>query len=203
MGACSPAAVVTPPVEQRILREIIEPAVRGMGKDGAAFTGFLYAGVRVDASGAPRVVEFKVRLGDPEAQPVMMRLQSDLLALVEAAVDQRLDQMAVRWNPRPCLAVVMAADGYPGTPRTGDTIDGLEVRHSLEVKVFHSATREVDGRMVTAGGRVLTVCALGDTVTQAQRTAYEAVDSLAWAGEHHRRDIGWRAAAREPRPLIA
>lgn len=203
MGACSPAAVVTPQVEQRILREIIEPTVRGMAKEGAAFTGFLYASILVDASGAPRLVEFNVRLGDPEAQPMMMRLQSDLLALVEAAVDQRLEQMAVRWNPRPCVAVVMAADNYPGTPRTGDAIEGLDVRHSLEVKVFHSATRDLDGRVVTAGGRVLTVCALGDTVTQAQRTAYEAVDSLAWAGEHHRRDIGWRAAAREPRPLLA
>ena len=197
MGAYSPAPVVTPQVHARILREVIEPTVRGMAADGVPFTGFLYAGLMIDKTGAPKVIEFNVRFGDPETQPVMLRLQSDLLDLVEAGIDARLRQVRAQWDPRPSLGVVMAAEGYPGTPRSGDPISEWDVPDVAGTKVFHAGTRMTDGQVVTAGGRVLCVCALGDTVADAQRRAYAEVAGIAWRGEFHRHDIGWRAIERE------
>ncbi len=196
MGAYSPAPVVTPAVHARAMREVVEPTVRGMREDGVPFTGFLYAGLMIDAQGAPKVIEFNVRFGDPETQPVMLRLQSDLLDLLEAAIDGQLDGIEAVWDARPSLGVVMAAENYPGTPRTGDVIRFAEntVRDS---KIFHAGTSEVNGKVVTSGGRVLCVCALGDSVHAASQAAYAAVDTVGWPGEFHRNDIGWRAIARE------
>jgi phosphoribosylamine---glycine ligase len=197
MGAYSPAPVVTPEVQARVLREIVEPTVRGMAADGAPFTGFLYAGLMIDASGAPKVIEFNVRFGDPETQPVMLRLRSDLLDLIEAAVDGRLAGQHAQWDPRPALGVVMAAEGYPGTPRTGDAINAWDAPDVEDTKVFHAGTRMEGDHAVTAGGRVLCVCALGDTVADAQRKAYAELAGISWPGEFHRHDIGWRAIERE------
>ena len=198
MGAYSPAPVVTPEVHARVMREVVEPTVRGMAADGIPFTGFLYAGLMIDEAGAPKVIEFNVRFGDPETQPVMLRLQSDLLELVEAAIDGRLDEVEARWDPRPSLGVVMAAHNYPGTPRAGDAIRGLDSTPPLGAKVFHAGTKlDEAGRVVTSGGRVLCVCALGDSVADAQREAYAVVDTIGWDGEFHRSDIGWRAIERE------
>ena len=197
MGAYSPAPVVTPDVHARVMREVVEPTVRGMIADGAEFTGFLYAGLMIDADGAPKVIEFNVRFGDPETQPVMLRLQSDLLDLVEAAIDERLHEVEAHWDPRPSLGVVMAAENYPGTPRLGDPVSAWDVPEVPGTKVFHAGTRLVDGQVVTAGGRVLCVCALGDSVAEAQRRAYGAVAGISWHGEFHRHDIGWRAIERE------
>ncbi|RDZ26227.1 phosphoribosylamine--glycine ligase [Lysobacter silvisoli] len=197
MGAYSPAPVVTPEVHARVMREVVEPTVQGMIADGIPFTGFLYAGLMIDHSGAPKVIEFNVRFGDPETQPVMLRLQSDLLDLVEAAIDGRLDQATAQWDPRPSLGVVMAAENYPETPRTGDPISSWDVPVPEDSKVFHAGTKLVDGQVLTAGGRVLCVCALGESVADAQHRAYEAVAGISWHGEFHRHDIGWRAIARE------
>jgi len=197
MGAYSPAPVVTPSIHARVMREIVEPTVRGMMADGKAFTGFLYAGLMIDESGAPKVIEYNVRFGDPETQPVMLRLQSDLLELIETALDERLHETEARWNERPSLGVVMAAENYPGTPRVGDPISSWDVPLPLDVKVFHSGTKLDNGQAVTAGGRVLCVCALGDSVAEAQHKAYEAVAGISWHGEFHRHDIGWRAIERE------
>ena len=197
MGAYSPAPVVTPQVEQRILREIIEPTLAGMAADGCRFTGFLYAGVMIAADGTPKVLEFNVRFGDPETQPIMMRLRSDLVALVEAALAGRLDRVSAEWDPRPAIGVVMAAGGYPGEVRKGDAIGGLDAVPAGDTKVFHAATRAEGGRVLTNGGRVLTVCALGDTVAAAQAAAYRGVDAIRWTGAFCRRDIGWRAIERE------
>ena len=198
MGAYSPAPVVTPEVHARVMREIVEPTVRGMAADGVPFTGFLYAGLMIDAAGTPKVIEFNVRFGDPETQPVMLRLDSDLLDLVEAAIDERLHAIEACWNPQPSLGVVMAAAYYPDTPKTGDVIHGLSVPQAAGTKVFHAGTQlDGDGNVITSGGRVLCVCALGATVADAQRGAYAAMENIAWAGEFHRRDIGWRAIARE------
>jgi len=172
--------------------------VRGMLEDGTPFTGFLYAGLMIDASGAPKVIEFNVRLGDPEAQVLLMRLRSDLVELIEATIDGHLDHEAPVWDERPTLGVVMTAANYPETPRTGDAIDGLDRKLSPLTKVFHSGTAtDADDIVVTAGGRVLTVCAIGDTVAAAQANAYAAVGEIRWDGESHRNDIGWRAIARE------
>lgn len=197
MGAYSPAPVVTPEVHARVMREVVNPTVQGMIADGIPFTGFLYAGLMIDAAGAPKVIEFNVRFGDPETQPVMMRLQSDLLELVEAAIDQRLHETEVRWDPRPSLGVVMAAQNYPDAPRLGDVINSWDVPDVADTKVFHAGTRIEGDHVVTTGGRVLCVCALGDTVADAQRKAYEEVSGISWNGEFHRHDIGWRAIARE------
>ena len=197
MGAYSPAPVVTPDVHARVMREIVEPTVRGMAADGVAFTGFLYAGLMIDRSGAPKVIEFNVRFGDPETQPVMLRLQSDLVDLVEAAIAGRLAGMHAQWDPRPSLGVVMAAEGYPGTPRTGDVISGWDVPDVPDTKVFHAGTKMEGEHVVTAGGRVLCVCALGDSVADAQRRAYAELAGISWHGEFHRHDIGWRAIERE------
>lgn len=198
MGAYSPAPVVTADVHARIMREVIEPTVAGMAADGVPFTGFLYAGLMIDADGAPKVIEFNVRFGDPETQPVLLRLDSDLVELLEAAIDERLDQASAQWNPQCSLGVVMAAANYPGSPRTGDVIHGLDATLPSDSKVFHAGTGiDADGNVVTAGGRVLCATALGNTVADAQRVAYAAVDKIHWDGEFHRTDIGWRAIARD------
>ena len=179
------------------MREVVNPTVQGMIADGVPFTGFLYAGLMIDASGAPKVIEFNVRFGDPETQPVMLRLQSDLVDLVEAAIDGRLDTTGAQWDPRPSLGVVMAAAPYPDTPRTGDVIVGLDDVPAM-AKVFHAGTAlDAEGRVVSAGGRVLCVAALGESVSGAQRNAYAGVAKVRWTNEFHRTDIGWRAIARE------
>ena len=197
MGAYSPAPVVTPEVHARVMREVVEPTVQGMIADGVPFTGFLYAGLMIDASGAPKVIEFNVRFGDPETQPVMLRLQSDLVDLVEAAIDGRLHETRAQWDPRPSLGVVMAARPYPDAPLTGDVIHGLNAVPA-GAKVFHAGTAlDASGNVVSAGGRVLCVAALGDSVGDAQRRAYAGVDAIHWANEFHRNDIGWRAIGRE------
>ncbi|KAF1697224.1 phosphoribosylamine--glycine ligase [Pseudoxanthomonas jiangsuensis] len=197
MGAYSPAPVVTPDVHARVMREVVEPTVQGMIADGVPFTGFLYAGLMIDAAGAPRVIEFNVRFGDPETQPVMLRLQSDLLDLVEAAIDGRLHETEAQWDPRPSLGVVMAARPYPEAPVTGEVISGLDAVPTT-AKVFHAGTvLDADGRVLSAGGRVLCVAALGASVSEAQRNAYAGVDAIGWEHAFHRRDIGWRAIERE------
>jgi phosphoribosylamine---glycine ligase len=197
MGAYSPAPVVTPEVHARIMREVVEPTVRGMAADGVPFTGFLYAGLMIDAAGAPKVIEFNVRFGDPETQPVMLRLRSDLLDLLEAAVDGRIGGAEAQWDPRPSVGVVMAAEGYPGTPRVGDAINAWDAPDVEHTRVFHAGTRMEGEHAVTAGGRVLCVCALGDSVAAARQRAYAEVAGISWPGEFHRHDIGWRAIARE------
>jgi len=197
MGAYSPAPVVTPEIEERILREVVAPTVRGMAADGVPFTGFLYAGLMIGPDGAPKVIEYNVRFGDPETQPVMMRLRSDLLQHVEDAVHGRLQRSRAVWDARPALGVVMAAEGYPGKPRTGDPINSLDAPDVEDSKVFHAGTRLDGEQVVTAGGRVLCVCALGDTVADAQQRAYAEVAGISWQGEFHRHDIGWRAIERE------
>ena len=197
MGAYSPAPVVTPDVHARVMREIVEPTVRGMAADGVPFTGFLYAGLMIDASGAPKVIEFNVRFGDPETQPVMLRLASDLVDLVEAGIAGRLHTLTADWDPRASVGVVMAAANYPDRPRTGDVINQWDVPDEPGTKVFHAGTRLVGGHVETAGGRVLCCCALGDTVAEAQSRAYSLVAGISWDGEFHRHDIGWRAIARE------
>ena len=197
MGAYSPAPVVTPEVHARVMREVVNPTVQGMIADGMPFTGFLYAGLMIDQAGAPKVIEFNVRFGDPETQPVMLRLQSDLIDLVEAAIDGKLHETEAQWDPRPSLGVVMAAEGYPDTPRTGDVINSWDAPDVDDTKVFHAGTRLENGSVVTAGGRVLCVCALGDSVADAQRKAYAELAGISWKGEFHRHDIGWRAIERE------
>ncbi|HJP99555.1 MAG TPA: phosphoribosylamine--glycine ligase [Rhodanobacteraceae bacterium] len=194
MGAYSPAPVVTPEVERRILREIIGPTLRGMAADGAPFTGFLYAGLMIDKGGAPKVIEFNVRFGDPECQPILMRLQSDLIDLVERALAGQLDHAEASWDPRPSLGVVLAAQDYPASPRTGDAVSGAEAAFGRDVKVFQAGTKlDADGNVITAGGRVLTVCALGEDLLQARECAYAAVDRIHFDGAFCRRDIGHRA----------
>jgi phosphoribosylamine--glycine ligase len=197
MGAYSPAPVVTAEVERRILAEVIEPTLRGMAAEGAPFIGFLYAGLMIDKTGTPRVIEFNVRFGDPETQPIMMRLKSDLVELIQAALDGRLASTTARWDSRPAIGVVMAAGGYPGKVRSGDLIEGLDVAQPAGVKVFHAGTRiNADGRAVTAGGRVLTVCALGQDIADAREQAYAAVAKLRFDGAFCRRDIAHRALHR-------
>ncbi|MDE1893801.1 MAG: phosphoribosylamine--glycine ligase [Xanthomonadaceae bacterium] len=200
MGAYSPAPVVTPEVEQRILREVIEPTLRGMAAEGVPFIGFLYAGLMIDRSGAPKVIEFNVRFGDPETQPILLRLKSDLVELVDAALDGRLEQVQASWDPRPAIGVVMAAGGYPGKVRSGDVIEGLAELAAdapADVKVFHAGTKlDGQGRAVTAGGRVLTVCALGEDIAAAREQAYAAVARIRYEGAFCRRDIAHRALHR-------
>ncbi len=197
MGAYSPAPVVTQAVHARVMAEVVNPTVAGMIADGIPFTGFLYAGLMIDASGAPKVIEFNVRFGDPETQPVMLRLQSDLVELVEAAIDGRLHQTRAQWDPRPSLGVVMAARPYPETPVTGEVISGLDAVPPT-AKVFHAGTAlDAAGNVLSAGGRVLCVAALGESVSAAQANAYAGVEAIHWASEFHRSDIGWRAIERE------
>jgi len=194
MGAYSPAPVVTPEVHARIMREIILPAVNGMAADGIPYTGFLYAGVMIDGAGNPSALEFNCRLGDPETQPIMMRLKSDLIDLLEHGIHGTLDQIDAEWDRRVALGVVIAAAGYPDEPRRGDVISGLD-QEVDQCKVFHAATLVVDGKVVTSGGRVLCVTALGDTVRHAQRNAYAAVAGIRFDGMQYRTDIGHRALA--------
>ena len=197
MGAYSPAPVVTPEMHQRIMREVIEPTIAGLAADGMPYTGFLYAGIMIHPDGTPNVLEFNCRFGDPETQPIMMRLHSDLPALCEAALDGRLDQVSMDWDPRAALGVVLAAGGYPDEVRKGDVIHGLEAAEKLSGKVFHAGTSSRDGEVVTAGGRVLCAVGLGSTVSAAQTAAYQLVDAISWEGMQCRRDIGYRAIARE------
>ena len=193
MGAYSPAPVVTPAVERRILDEVIGPTVAGMAAEGAPFIGFLYAGLMIDRHGAPKVIEFNARLGDPETQPILLRLKSDLVDLVEDALDGRLDRANANWDARPALGVVLAAAGYPGKVRSGDPIDGLDAGDGDAVKTFHAGTAlDGDGRVVSAGGRVLAVCALGDDLGQARDRAYARVRTIRFDGGFCRRDIGHR-----------
>ncbi len=196
MGAYSPAPVVTPEVHARVMREVVEPTVRGMAMDGIPFTGFLYAGLMIDTAGNPKVIEFNVRFGDPETQPVMLRLDSDLVDLVEAAIDGKLNAVEAHWSPEPALGVVMVAKPYPETPITGDVIHGLADVPEF-AKVFHASAVLEASEVKTSGGRVLCVCAKGVDIIDAQRKAYEAVAKISWANEWHRSDIGWRAVARE------
>jgi len=199
MGAYSPAPVVTDAVHARVMREIIEPTLAGLAKDGIAYTGFLYAGLMIDRSGAPRVIEFNCRLGDPETQPLMMRLKSDLVDLVEAALDARLDRIRADWDPRPALGVVMAAGGYPGSYRKKDEIRGLDAAAGTDLKVFHAGTALESSKVLTTGGRVLCVCALGADVAAAQRRAYEGIAKIRWDGMQYRKDIGYRAIEKRVR----
>ena len=197
MGAYSPAPVVTAEVDARVRREVIEPTLAGMVAEGRPFTGFLYAGLMIAPDGSPRVVEFNARLGDPETQPILMRLDSDLLDLLEAAVDGDPNTAPPRWNPQFALGVVMAAGGYPGEIRKHDVIAGLDADFGPKAKVFHAGTALADRAVVTSGGRVLCVCGLGDTAAAAQAEAYRATAKICWDGLQFRRDIGYRAVARE------
>lgn len=193
MGAYSPAPVVTPAVHARIMREVIEPTIRGLAAEGMPYTGFLYAGIMVASDGTPNVLEFNCRFGDPETQPILMRLQTDLTVLCEAALDGRLDQIAAAWDPRAALGVVMAAEGYPDAPRLGDAIAGLEAAAKLPGKVFHAGTRLSADQVVVSGGRVLCATGMGATVAEAQKAAYALADTVHWPGAIYRRDIGHRA----------
>jgi phosphoribosylamine---glycine ligase len=195
MGAYSPAPVVTPETHNRVMREIIAPTVKGMAADGILYTGFLYAGLMIDRGGNPRVVEFNCRLGDPETQPIFMRLKSDFLTLVDHAIDGTLDQVEAEWDRRAALGVVLAAAGYPDRPRKGDEIHGLP-RNEDDVRVFHAGTAIKDGKVVTNGGRVLCVTALGDKVKIAADRAYDVVEKIRFDGMQFRTDIGHRAFGR-------
>ncbi|ARP90161.1 phosphoribosylamine--glycine ligase [Bordetella genomosp. 9] len=201
MGAYSPAPVVTPELHHRIMREVILPTVQGMARDGLPYTGFLYAGLMIasgdDPDRAIKVLEFNCRMGDPETQPIMMRIKSDFVDVVEHAIAGTLDQADIVWDRRTALGVVLAAHNYPGTPRTGDAITGLP-EDASDCMVFHAATRAEDGRITTAGGRVLCVTALGDSVRMARERVYETVDRIAFDGRQYRTDIGWRALKRGP-----
>ncbi len=192
MGAYSPAPVVTADVHARAMREVIMPTIRGMEKDGIPYTGFLYAGLMIDAQGKPKTLEFNCRMGDPETQPIMMRLKSDLFDVMMAATSESLDKIELEWDRRVALGVVLAAAGYPLNPRKGDAISGLPA-DSLEAMVFHAGTTEQDGKVLTSGGRVLCVTALGDSVRQAQQKAYAAVAGVQFDGMQYRKDIGYRA----------
>jgi len=198
MGAYSPAPVVTPEVHARAMREVILPTVAGMARDGIPYTGFLYAGLMVDDEGAVNVVEFNCRMGDPETQPIMARLKTDLVMLLEHAVNQTLDQTEAEWDRRVALGVVLAAGGYPDAPRKGDVIHGLPDTQAEDVLVFHAGTAQQGEKIVTNGGRVLCVTALGDSVKMAQKGAYEVIDRIHFEGMQCRRDIGHRAIARKP-----
>lgn len=194
MGAYSPAPVVTPEIHARVMREVIMPTMNGMAAAGTPYTGFLYAGLMIDKAGNIKVLEFNCRMGDPETQPIILRLKSDLVELVEAAIDGRLDQVEAQWDRRCALGVVLAAHNYPDEPRKGDVIRGLDKGRD-DYHVFHAGTSEQEGRVVTNGGRVLCVTALGDTVRIAQKRAYEIVDKTSFDGMQCRRDIGYRAVA--------
>lgn len=196
MGAYSPAPVVTDAVHARVMADIIEPTIAGMAKDGMPYTGFLYAGLMIDTEGNPRVIEFNCRFGDPETQPIMQRLQSALDELCLAALDGELQRQSVTWDERAALGVVLAAEGYPGRYDKGLVIEGLNQPPQSDVKIFHAGTQMQNGSVVTSGGRVLCVSALGDDIRSAQQHAYDAVNKLHWDGMTYRRDIGWRALAR-------
>lgn len=197
MGAYSPAPVVTQAIHDRVMQEVIYPTVRGMAAEGNPYTGFLYAGLMIDSTGAPKVIEYNCRFGDPETQPIMMRMQSDLVELCLAAFDGKLDQVESKWDPRASIGIVLAAGGYPGDYAKGDIISGLPTTEVEGQKVFHAGTTDKDGHVVTNGGRVLCATALGNTVSEAQQRAYELAKQISWHGMFHRNDIGYRAIARE------
>ena len=192
MGAYSPAPVVTAQVHARAMREVIMPTIKGMEKDGIPYTGFLYAGLMIDAQGMPKTLEFNCRMGDPETQPIMMRLKTDLVEVMLAATSGKLDTLALEWDRRPALGVVMAAAGYPMNPRKGDVITGLP-KDEPDAMVFHAGTAAVNGQTVTSGGRVLCVTVLADSVKQAQQKAYEVAKGIHFEGQQYRKDIGYRA----------
>jgi phosphoribosylamine--glycine ligase len=204
MGAYSPAPVVTPALHARVVREIVTPTIKGMAKDGIPYSGFLYAGLMIDAAGNPKVLEFNCRLGDPETQPILVRLKSDLFELLDRAVDGRLDTVDAQWDRRAALGVVIAAANYPDAPRKGDEITGLPAPAD-DCRVFHAGTELRDGKVVTSGGRVLCVTALGDSVRMAQKRAYDAIAGIRFEGMQFRRDIGHRAieARNGSRPTAA
>ena len=195
MGAYSPAPVVTPDVHARAMREVIMPTLRGMEADGIPYTGFLYAGLMIKPDGSIKVLEFNCRMGDPETQPIMMRLKSNFVTLLDAAIDGKLDQVEAEWDFRVAMGVVLAAYNYPETPRKGDAIRGLDQK-LVDAHVFHAGTSDQGGEVVTAGGRVLCVTALGDTVRGAQKLAYDAIDKINFDGMQYRKDIGYRAIKR-------
>jgi phosphoribosylamine--glycine ligase len=197
MGAYSPAPVITPALHARIMREVIEPTIHGLAADGMPYTGFLYAGLMIAPDGTPNVLEYNCRFGDPETQPILMRLQSDLTVLCEAALAGRLDTVSAQWDARAALGIVMAAAGYPDSVRKGDVIEGLTQAATLPGKIFHAGTRLDAGRVLTNGGRVLCAVGVGATVATAQQEAYALADTVRWPGVQYRRDIGHRALARE------
>ncbi|MDE0785737.1 MAG: phosphoribosylamine--glycine ligase [Porticoccaceae bacterium] len=198
MGAYSPAPVVDEVIYQRIMDEVIYPTVKGMADEGNDYTGFLYAGLMIMADGTPKVIEYNCRFGDPETQPILLRLQSDLVAHCLAALEGSLDQQTTQWDPRPAIGVVLAAGGYPGSYRGGDVISGLsDTLENSDQKVFHAGTAMTEGRVVTRGGRVLCATAMGDTVSDAQVRAYQLASTIHWDDVYLRNDIGWRAIARE------
>jgi phosphoribosylamine--glycine ligase len=196
MGAYSPAPVVTPAVHQRIMEEVIIPTVKGMASEGNRYTGFLYAGLMINANGDPRVIEYNCRFGDPETQPIMLRLQSDLVVLCLAAIEGKLDSVSTDWDPRPAVGVVLAAGGYPGAYNKGDAISGIP-EASSSGKVFHAGTQLENGVLVTNGGRVLCATAMGDSVSAAQELAYSIAKQIKWQDAFYRNDIAYRAIARE------
>lgn len=195
MGAYSPAPIVTPALHARVMREIIQPTVQGMARDGIPFSGFLYAGLMIDKEGNPKTLEFNCRMGDPETQPIMARLKTDYLTVLEHAVAGTLDKIELEWDRRTALGVVMAAAGYPEAPKKGDAIHGIPTETD-DCVTFHAGTAITDGNLVTSGGRVLCVVGLGDSVRMAQRQAYQAVEQIQFSGAQYRRDIGWRAIKR-------
>ena len=198
MGAYSPAPVVTDEISRKIMQEVMEPTVRGMANEGIPFTGFLYAGVMISPEGEIKVLEYNVRFGDPETQPVMMRLQSDLVELIQAALEQKLDTVTIDWDPRASLGVVLAAGGYPDQYASGDIITGLDGDGAdKDCKIFHAGTADENGSIVTSGGRVLCAVGLGDDVVAAQKKAYELANKISWNNMFTRTDIGYRAIARE------
>jgi phosphoribosylamine---glycine ligase len=199
MGAYSPAPVVTPEIHARIMREVMEPTVRGLEAEGTPYVGFLYAGIMVAPDGTPNVLEFNCRFGDPETQPIMMRMRSDLTVLVDAALDKKLHEVKDEWDTRAALGIVLAAGNYPDTPRKGDVIHGLDAAAKLPGKVFHAGTQLLGSDVITSGGRVLCAVGLGNTVYEAQQAAYKLADAITWDGLQYRRDIGYRAVARERR----
>ena len=196
MGAYSPAPVVTDEIHRRAMDQVIWPTVRGMAAEGNTYVGFLYAGLMIAADGQPKVIEFNCRFGDPETQPIMLRLRSDLVELCLAGAEGRLNEKSSDWDERPALGVVLAAGGYPGDYRNGEVIQGLPQQESADGKVFHAGTRLQGDDVVTSGGRVLCVTALGDTVAQAQQRAYQLAEGIQWPGSFCRKDIGYRAIAR-------
>ncbi|HBZ48974.1 MAG TPA: phosphoribosylamine--glycine ligase [Halieaceae bacterium] len=193
MGAYSPAPVVTTEIHDIIMQQVIYPTLRGMAAEGTPYVGFLYAGVMIDAQGMPKVIEFNCRFGDPETQPIMMRLQSDLVTLCQAALSGDLANQTIQWDPRPSIGVVLAAEGYPSNYRIGDPIAGLTDISDPDVKVFHAGTKLTNGAVCTSGGRVLCVTALGADLKDAQNRCYDATKAISWNGMFYRRDIGWRA----------
>lgn len=197
MGAYSPAPVVDENVYQRTMKEVIIPTIEGMASEGNSFTGFLYAGLMITPDGAPKVIEFNCRLGDPEAQPILMRLRSDLVSICQAAIEGRLDEVESDWDPRAAVGVVMAAEGYPADYKKGDLITGLPTEETAGEKIFHSGTRQTEAGTVTNGGRVLCVTALGESVTEARDRAYALAEKIQWRGCYKRDDIAYRAIARE------